>query len=72
MADQTPLKIENGIVSQFGPTDTVPVANLPPMGAVASNVIATPTTIAADTSFIVLEYLKIEAALDVVGNVGVL
>lgn len=70
--DQIPLKVVAGVVRQFEPTDTIPSANLPPLGAVMANVISTPTTIAADTSYIVVGYLDIQSDLTVLGNVGVL
>lgn len=41
-------------------------------GGSISNVISTPTVIAADTSYIVMAYLTLDASFTVNGNVGVL
>jgi hypothetical protein len=49
----------------------LPAADTIPSPAV-SNIISSPTTIAADTSYIVLGYLNITSDLTISGNVGVL
>ena len=35
------------------------------------NVISVPTTIAVDTSYIVVDYLDIQSVFDVIGNIGI-
>ena len=41
-------------------------------GGATNNVISTPTTVSADTSYIVMQYLTITAEFTVLGNVGII
>lgn len=65
MAERRPLVIVAGQMQELPAGDTVPAPT-------TSNLISTPATIAADTSYVVMRYLKVTAALTVQGKVGVM
>ena len=43
----------------------------PTAGSVMNNVISTPTAVAVDTSYVVVDYLDVQSDFTVAGNVGV-
>ncbi len=64
MATQIPLVVIGGNVQQIPSGDAFVVA--------VSNVIAVATTISADTSYVVVDYLQVDADLVINGNIGVI
>lgn len=63
MATLKPLVIKNGQPQELPAGDVL---------SAISNVIAYPTTISADTSYVVIEYLDIDSDIDIDGNLEIL
>ena len=69
MAIRKPLVIVAGQKQELPAGDTIEGGG---GGATVSNVISSPTTIAADTSYIVASYLKVDSDLTINGNLMVI
>ena len=67
MAIRKPLVIVAGQKQELPAGDTIVAVD-----ATVSNVISSPTTIAADTSYIVASYLKVDSDLTINGNLMVI